>query len=406
MPRRIATARRRNRRLILLAACGVAVATIWLATPGLPPLKLPVVDFITYWSAARVYLAGGNPYDPAQLAPLQQVFGPVMLEMTTFWYMPWTLPFLAPLGWLAYSAAFLLCFGMSLACVLVGLGLVANRYGGHARSSWLSLGLALAFAPLAIALVLGQITPLLLFGLAGFLYCETRRRDLLAGCALAAVSVKPQLLYLFWVALLFWLIGTRRWRVVLGALLPVAAGCLVVALTNPGALLGYLRSVNYAAYSIPPTLISALGLPKWVSLAVPCLAVLWFAWYWRKHGASWQWQRELPLLVILSLATTPVVWTADLVLLLLPLVAIMARLSARSRALAAALGFYLLLNAAMWYVVLNMPGHHERLAWAPLAFLLFFLAARHVAELRMRSPAALVLNGPDVAAAAPEAPSR
>jgi hypothetical protein len=192
------------------------------------------------------------------------------------------------------------------------------------------------------------------------------------------VSIKPQLLYLFWVALLFWLIDTRRWRVVVGALLPVTAGLLVVALTNPGALLGYLRSVKYGAYLIPPTLVSVLGLPKWVSLAVPCLAILWFVWYWRTHGATWQWQRDLPLLVILSLVTTPVIWASDLVLLLLPLMAIMARLSARPRALVGALGTYLLLNAAMWYVVISIPGRHERFVWVPLAALLSYLAAQRL----------------------------
>src|SRR5512133_4063759 len=98
----------RHRRLIVLAVYAALVPGAWLALSRFPPLKISVMDFVTYWSAARVYLAGGNPYDPAQLAPLQQAFGPVMLEMTTFWYMPWTLPFLAPLGWLAYSAAFLL----------------------------------------------------------------------------------------------------------------------------------------------------------------------------------------------------------------------------------------------------------------------------------------------------------
>ena len=295
--------------------------------------------------------------------------------------MPWLLPLFVPLGWFSYPSAFVVGFLLLLAASLLAGYNLWLAFGGPVRPSWPSLAIAIVFAPVAMTLLVGQITPLLLFGLAGFLYCETRRRDLLAGCALAAVSVKPQLLYLFWVALLFWLIGTRRWRVVLGALLPVAAGCLVVALTNPGALLGYLRSVNYAAYSIPPTLISALGLPKWVSLAVPCLAVLWFAWYWRRHGAGWQWQRELPLLVILSLATTPVVWTADLVLLLLPVIASIARRSARRSLLAGVVAVYLALDAAIWYSWIRLPGHQESFVWVPLACLLLYLAVERLARI-------------------------
>src|SRR5450759_975580 len=219
MSGRIELALRRNRRLTVLGVYAALVPAVWMVLSRCPPLKVRVMDFIIYWSAARIYLAGGNPYDPAQMATVQQALGPVMPTMITFWYTPWTIPLFLPLGWFSYPTAFVVWFLLLLAATLVAGYALWLAFGGPLRRSWPALAITIVFAPAALALGIGQITPLLLFGLAGFLYCESRRRDVLAGCALALVSIKPQLLYLFWVALLFWLIGTRRWRVVLGALL-------------------------------------------------------------------------------------------------------------------------------------------------------------------------------------------
>ena len=54
----------------------------------------PPKDFIEYWSAARVHLAGGDPYDGGQLIPLQrQADGePYKTKPTMLWTPPWTLP--------------------------------------------------------------------------------------------------------------------------------------------------------------------------------------------------------------------------------------------------------------------------------------------------------------------------
>jgi hypothetical protein len=50
-------------------------------------------DFVEYWSAARVHAAGGNPYDGAQLLPLQRdaLGEPGRTEAVMLWTPPWTL---------------------------------------------------------------------------------------------------------------------------------------------------------------------------------------------------------------------------------------------------------------------------------------------------------------------------
>jgi hypothetical protein len=63
-----------------------------------------VDDFIEYWSASRLLLAGENPYSNDELTLLQRSFtgSETLLIM---WSLPWALSLLLPLGLLEYSAS-------------------------------------------------------------------------------------------------------------------------------------------------------------------------------------------------------------------------------------------------------------------------------------------------------------
>ena len=53
---------------------------------------------------------------------------------------------------------------------------------------------------------------------------------------------------------------------------------------------------------------------QFVSVAI---GLVWFAWYWRRHGKHWNWTEQLPLLVLVSFVTAPYgAWPFDMVLLL------------------------------------------------------------------------------------------
>ena len=140
MSGRIELAPLRNRRLMVLAVYAALVPAVWMVLSRFPPLKMQVMDFIIYWSAGRIYLAGGNPYDPAQMAAVQQAFGPVIHEMTTFWYMPWTIPLFLPLGWFSYPTAFVVWFLLLLAATLVAGYVLWLAFGGPLRPSWPAAG--------------------------------------------------------------------------------------------------------------------------------------------------------------------------------------------------------------------------------------------------------------------------
>src|SRR2546430_16338135 len=62
------------------------------------PTIWPPDDFIEYWAAARLTLDGQNPYDPAQLLPLQRANGRQTDDAVMMWNPPWALAVVLPLG--------------------------------------------------------------------------------------------------------------------------------------------------------------------------------------------------------------------------------------------------------------------------------------------------------------------
>jgi hypothetical protein len=70
----------------------------------------------------------------------------------------------------------------------------------------------LTFAPAYLVLILGQIGPLILLGLVGFLLCARDKHWKWAGAFTILISIKPHLLYLFWIALVLWIIEKRQWQ--------------------------------------------------------------------------------------------------------------------------------------------------------------------------------------------------
>src|SRR5262249_7082029 len=126
------------------------------------------------------------------------------------WNPPWALPFVAPMGWLSYRTTYLLWLAFNFAVVVVCADKLWAHYSGSSEQRYLAWILALTFVPTLTALGLGQIGPLILAGITMFLVCRDSH-PWLAGAATVLVGLKPQLLYLFWIALLCWILRERRW---------------------------------------------------------------------------------------------------------------------------------------------------------------------------------------------------
>jgi hypothetical protein len=133
---------------------------------------------------------------------------------------------------------------LNVTILLVGADFLWRFYGGILRYRGISWFVAISFTPTMVVLEMGQITPLILLGLIGFLYFEKQGRDSLAGACLALVAIKPHLAYLVGLAILVWVVERRRWSILLGAGVTFLVATAIPFACNPSVVSQYLHSLT------------------------------------------------------------------------------------------------------------------------------------------------------------------
>jgi hypothetical protein len=347
------------RRILGLSAAlivAVAVLAVQLVRQPTAWLDMPLYDYVAFWSAARLNNVGDDPYDPGRLVALQRQAVPEQEDVLVMWPAPWALTPLKPFAALESHLSHVLWMLGSLFVLAFAVDWRWRSAGGPAPQRWLAWLTAATFLPCYAVILTGQLGPLLLLGFVGFLHFVRRRCDLLAGAFLALAAFKPQLSYLFWIALLLWTIHQRRWRVLLGAALGVAALLAWPLCDDPTLLARYYRALTERTQThshwspVWGTLLRLLfGRERaWLQFLPTLPGLVWLAWYWRRRRGSWDWERDWTPLLFASLLTASYgAWPFDLVLLLPAQLQIAASLpgSSRRRVLAAA-GWHVGVNAA------------------------------------------------------------
>jgi hypothetical protein len=275
----------------------------------------PIQDFVTYWAAGRLFLTGQDPYSMSAMLGIERSLGWSYAHTLVMLNPPWTLPFVALLALLPFAAAHHAWLAVSLV-LEIACALVLWRYfGGEHRQRWIALVVVATFLPAATAEHMGQITPLILVGITGFLVALRRGRYVLAGLCLLLFGLKPHLLYLVLLAILMWSIQMRKWAVLISpALCAVGASLAAVAFNRN--VLGYFHETVQAAVDTPCGVGGALraifGVQHvWLQFLPSACGLVWFAWYWMRHRAAWRWVERLPLLLLVSIGTAPYFWAHD-----------------------------------------------------------------------------------------------
>jgi hypothetical protein len=371
-----------RRALFLGAALVLAVAVMafqWFRSPA-HFLQIPLCDFVEYWAAGRLEASGQNPYDPEAMDRLERQAGRDT-EAILMWNPPWTLPFVVPLGLLDCRVARVLWLLLNFVVLGWCVDSLWHFYGGPREQRWASWLLTLFFLPAFVALVTGQISPLVLLGAVGFLRAQRSGQDLRAGAWTVLLAIKPHLAYLFWPALALWAWQGRRGRVVAGGLLAALTLTGVALACNPEVLGQYWQTFTHRPPSQyrSPTLGAVLRLVFGEDrFGLQFLAMLpglaWFVVYGLRHRRDWDWGRQMPPLLLISVLTTSYgAWLFDLVLLLVPVIAVGAAWQEsprRNRILAAAL--FLAINAAA-LVQLTREVEYFTFIWMTPALLVAYL---------------------------------
>jgi hypothetical protein len=313
------------------AAAGAALLAVvagwllWQQRPDWPSLELQ--DYVEYWGAGRLNLAGKNPYDAEALYAVERQANPELTEAIMMWNPPCTLSLTLPFTVLPLQTGRWLWLLSQLGILLWCADRIWRMVRGRPECRWLAWLLCLALASTFFVLRMGQISACILLGVVAFLDFEQRGRDYWAGVALALVGLKPHLLLPFELVLALWILHQRRWRVLAGAILAVGALSMVPLFSNGTVFSQYWEAIGQR----PPQMYSptlgtllrlALGAEHFRLQFLPAIvAMVAVTIYWWQHRKTWVWLVEAPWLMLISFLAAPYgAWPFDVVVLLVPLI--------------------------------------------------------------------------------------
>lgn len=274
-------------------------------------------DFADHYTAARLGLAHGwaAVWDWRRFTTAMVDFTGVpgsYRGIYVYAYPMWIAWSMTPIALLPYPLA------VGIASVLVVGSLVlawALLAGGRWPARLAQLTAAVGLFPVAFGLILVQLTFVALAGLALSVALLRRRRDLLAGAALALCLAKPQTVVLVPVALL----ATGRWRSVVSfGTIAVALAAATFLTVGGGGVRAYLDSMSlligyeFVRRHALLTYVPQLAAPAVVGAIVAAVAAS--AYRQRRSGP----ETPIVLGVLGSLLVTPYLNEQDLSMLLAP----------------------------------------------------------------------------------------
>lgn len=288
-------------------------------------------DFIAYWSATRLILEGGNPYNWAALYEVEKGLGWPEEHPWLVMNPPWLGIVLAPLGLLSFrEAVFLWLLGNILVMALATYFLwQVFAVEANGRFLWAAMAAAFLFPQTLSAIFSGQVSPLVLLGISGTLFFIERKRGFWAGAMLVLTTVKPQLICLFLPAIFLWSVRQKRWEVMIGFSAALLALLFPLQLLFPNWLPFYLASIMGSPPLdwFTPTIGGAISYYQGATLSWAKL--LWVAFLpvvliplYRREEIDWP--AFTSLLLLLTLPTTTFAWGIDQVILVVPLLQIVA----------------------------------------------------------------------------------
>jgi hypothetical protein len=269
---------------------------------------------------------------------------------------------------------------MGLAIMLISVHWLWDLYR-DSESRWIGWLVAATFLPVAVVLAIGQIGPLILFGLAGYLRFQTRQKNYLAGAFLFLAALKPHLVFLVWVALLLYALHHKRWESLAAFLSVLGVASLLAVVLDHHAFYEY-AALFRGGKAVPQATPTLGGLLRYISGSPPMQflpiagAALWFAIYWHRWRSSWEWRSRLPSLLLVSIVATPYSWFFDQVVLLPSIFfATLSVLRSRRRVRLEAAIVYLAVNAIVLRFLLDRRTMFWY-SWTALAWLAIYVAVQ------------------------------
>ncbi len=360
----------------IACALGVVFTILFLSVLSFNPATIARRDFIVYWATGRQLIQHGNPYDPAAINQIERdagFRGPGAFYMRNT---PWALPIAWPLGFFSPIASALPWSLLMLALLIASVQILWRLFGPVTGTHLAWLGYC--FPPALFCVILGQTSILVLCGLVLFLRLH-KSHPFIAGAALWLCTLKPHLLLPFALVLLVWIVISRSFRLLAGALVAFALGALATVLIDPAAFsqYSYYMRTSVITREFTPCLGDLLRdrinpSAEWIAFIPAILGCVWALDYFWPRRHLWDWLEHGSPLLLVSLFVAPFGWIFDQSLALPAILYAVARNASHT-----ALSFLALIYVLIEIQLVSPFGLHSALyIWVAPAWLVWYFFAR------------------------------
>lgn len=277
-------------------------------------------DFSQFWVGARVFVTGGNPYDPSTWPAKVEELGGQDAVTPVFLYPPWVLIVLAPLGLFELPVAARIWIGSTLLFAAVGLFRLLDVRARHLPLAHTLVAFALVGSqPGIVSFYSGQWSFFLIGALSFLSLFLYGRRQALAAVSAAAMLIKPQLFLLAGPALLRIAVARQQQRlalllVALATTAVMASAVLFPGWWEPWSSVPNARAGDIRAASLTNAMRDTFGDVGLVAAVVLLAGMVGLAFAFSPRSyAAW------PVWLTVSLNAAPYVFVYDHVILLVPL---------------------------------------------------------------------------------------
>lgn len=289
-------------------------------------------DYIEYWTAGQLLKAGDNPYDFPKLHQKQLELDLPHKFPIIMWNPPWLLVWMYPLLWLPFMESALVWLLVNAGLLILSATLIWRTLQGSKgqRPVGIAWAACMLFVPALMTLRMGQTSSIILLGVAGFYFFACRGRCAAAGACLALVTIKPHVVYLLGLAVVWWVVTERRWRLVAGAAATMLPTLAVLTLLWPGWWSGYR-----AAMAEPPLywktatmggILRQFVFTEWpqAQFLPPILGSVGLFGYLLLRRPTLDWKAMTGPLLLLAVPTAAYGWAFDQTVMMLPYLTVVA----------------------------------------------------------------------------------
>lgn len=256
-------------------------------------------DFLVHWVGTREYFTEGlSPYsDQVALKIQQMVYGRPALpgehELRVA-YPFFSVILFFPFALISNFALARAIWMTILEIGLIGLTLISIQLTTWRPKNWMLIILllfSLVWYHAMRALINGNVIILIALGIAAVFYAIKVKVDELAGVLLAVVTIKPQVVLLMVIFVLFWALFQKRYRIIGWFFITLVLLMVTSTLLIPDWIIQNVREIlRYPGYNPPGTPASALA--TWFPAVGPrigtiislaALVIIFVEWWLARH---------------------------------------------------------------------------------------------------------------------------